>query len=697
MKKIFVTLLIAATALLSFSCKDEVPETTLAIVSTEISAPAAGVVQPIKFNASAAWTISADKEWITFDNASGAAGEVTVNATVAANTTYEDRSATISIVADTKTTEIKITQAMLLSFTSEVLYEIDAEAQTIEFSMVSNIDYTFTISEDAKSWISEVTTKAAPAESVKKFSIKANASLEPREGTIVAKAGDAVYGLIVKQYAEFTKLAEASAECLGRTMKIYDTNEWAYLHFNEFAIYLSDGDAAVTLAINVAEDADITAIPVGTFTVDATATHAENTFSIKPANGSENVYTTVVVKDSEIAIEDGEITISKEGNTYTIAAVLVDNHENELRYSFIGEIASVADKTFGSYILGCSFRDQYMTYFTTKANLWYMELPISKAPDASSKNINYVSFGVFGGTGTVDPTVIPVGTFTFAEEAWSDDSVIGAYANGNYLYKTGDLYSLSATEVIDAENTTSWYATEGSTVTISKNDNGTYKFVYDLKLASDVYDENYDFVETITGTYAATIDNVRTAFEEVDTTSYSKPVPDGSANFTSVMSTQAVGLYFGNKAVFEALATPLAWSDAGSLVVMGFNYVNNNYTVYLALNVSGWSFVKNFNTRYCNTPLPLVEYKFSSTVADDALLPIVYGTGSYCYVQNSYTGTKMPVTGGSVTLSNGTITYDLKATSPISKEEYSFTGSHGYSFYYARDNSTGAKNISLAK
>src|SRR5574344_1737496 len=130
MKKIFVTLLIAATALLSFSCKDEVPETTLAIVSTEISAPAAGVVQPIKFNASAAWTISADKEWITFDNASGEAGEVTVNATVAANTTYEERSATISIVADTKTTEIKITQAMLLSFTSEVLYEIDAEAQT---------------------------------------------------------------------------------------------------------------------------------------------------------------------------------------------------------------------------------------------------------------------------------------------------------------------------------------------------------------------------------------------------------------------------------------------------------------------------------------------------------------------------------------------------------------------------------------
>lgn len=690
MKKHTLLLLMAATVLLAVGCKKDQID-ILTLTSTDISVSSKGITQPLSFNASAAWTISSTETWITFDAKSGKAGDVTVNMTVAPNTTFEQRTASVSIKMGKKTTKINVVQKQLDSFTSEIVYEIDAKAQVVEFAMTANIDYAFTIEASAGTWISEVDTKAAPSQTSKKFSVTANSGLTPRSGKIAVTAGDAVFCIVVKQKAEFNNLSTATAACYGRSTKIYSSNDYSYKKFNEYTITLTDAgnDLKVILAINQAESAsDIAVIPVGTYLVDATGSHAENTFSIKPLDNSEKIYTVITEGANQTIVEDGEITIAKEGNTYTITAVLVDNHENQHRYSYIGEIATVEDKTFGGHLNELFFKGQYNTYFTTKANEWNITMLISKAPASGALNINYVSLTLFGATGENDGKTLPTGTFNFAAE---EKSTTLTYNNGITMYNTGDMYLTAYTDDGDK----SWNAKTGSMVTITKNSDGTYKYEYDLVLENIkyVYDDGGTLLETITtpGTYKATVDNVP-VYVDVDTSTYMKPMPDGNIVAASIMSSNAVGLYFGD---YEKLtAAGLTWVENTSLVVLGLSNINTNYTAYLALNAENWIFTKNFSSRYCNTPLPLTTYTFSNAAAASALLPIKNNGNPYCYVTNGYTGTKMKVTGGSVTLSSTSITYNLELTAP-DNTQYTMTGSHAYNFYYARDLSSNAPKIAL--
>ena len=163
------------------------------------------------------------------------------------------------------------------------------------------------------------------------------------------------------------------------------------------------------------------------------------------------------------------------------------------------------------------------------------------------------------------------------------------------------------------------------------------------------------------------------------------PILDVDTELNSVMSSYFIAMWFG---------TPI---DANNLFVGGFNNVNNAFTVYLAINTDeNYTFEKNFG-KNCSTPVPEGTYTFSKTGGSMTLLPVLYGTQSYCYIKNSYTGSQFIIDGGSVTVSGDTITYDVTATAetPEGTKTLKFTGSHAYSYYYARDNSTKANYISL--
>ena len=687
--KTFKLMIAAAVALFAVvGCSKDTTEDALTMGTTEISVPAAGSTQPLTFTANTSWTVSSDQDWVTFDRMSGDAGEATVNMTVEANPDYENRTATVTIKAGTKTTLFKVVQKMLETFSAEFVYEVGPEEQTIEFATESNKEYVFSIDEDCASWISFAPTQSsAPESSVVRFAVSANTSVSPREGRIVAKVGDVAYALIVKQNADFEYMTAAAATCYGRTMKIYDG---AYYKYNEYGIELTNEEGVkVVLAINAARSENyLSELPVGTYTVDASASHTPGTFAIKTLDSSESVYTTIFNGETETTVADGEISVAKEGNTYTILASLMDSRENVLRYSFVGEIPTIEDKSLGGYFYKFNSEGQYDTYFTSKANMWSLTLLVSKplSTDAKAFPAAYIDFNIYGDSSTE----LPTGTFTFM--TGEQDSEI-PYANGNWNYKTGDATSGSVYDEYDDEgNNRGCDVKDGSTITISKNADGTYKFEFDMDL---VYEEE-DY------TYDGTVDNVEVRTE----IGKSKPDPAPDGDIVAVSAGSMSGLYWGDKAVFDALdPAPSFTVPDNSLLTASFTGLANLNSMH-SLNVTlyaPWVWEANYANRFCNTPIPDGTYTFSYTPAENAIVPVLYGANNgYTIFTNGYTGTKCMIVGGSMTFANGNITFDLKVAPYTTQDgqiildpdkEYSITGTVPHTVQFFQNFSSRAGSV----
>ena len=164
----------AVAAVLSLACTPEVVD-SLTMGSTEINVPYQGTEQTLEFKANTAWKVEADQDWVTFDVAEGAAGDASVVMTVAANTTYEARTAVVTVTAGSLFTEYVIKQGHVTEFGAEVEYNFDYKAQTLEVAVNTNAAYEVTLSEGAESWItSEAFTKAAPKKETLTFNISLN-------------------------------------------------------------------------------------------------------------------------------------------------------------------------------------------------------------------------------------------------------------------------------------------------------------------------------------------------------------------------------------------------------------------------------------------------------------------------------------------------------------------------------------------
>lgn len=695
----------AAVALFAVvGCSEDTTEDALTMGTTEISVPAAGSTQPLNFTANTSWTVSSDQDWITFDRMSGNAGEATVNMTVDPNPDYENRTATVTIKAGTKTTLFKVVQKMLETFSAEFVYEVGPEEQTIEFAMESNKEYEFLIGEECESWIRPAASQSAvPESSVARFTVLANSTVSPREGRIVAKVGDVAYALIVRQNADYEYMTAAAATCYGRTMKIYDGT---YYKYNEYGIELTNEEGAkVVLAINAEPSDDyMSGIPVGTYTVDTSVSHTPGTFSIKTLDGSESVYTTIFEGETETTVADGEISVAREGNTYTILASLMDSRENVLRYSFVGEIPTIEDKSLGGYFYSIDSYGQYDTYFTTKSNKWTFVVLVSKplSTDAKAFPASYLGFSVYGDSADE----IPTGTFTFKTGAENPDI---PYSNGKMNYAVGDAAARSVYDDYDAEgNNRNCTVKDGSKVTISKNADGTYKLEFDMDLCYEEgeWNEDYEWVVTNTEdyTYEGTVDNVavRTEIAKSDMV----PVPDGDIVVVSAGSMS--GLYWGDKAVFDALdPAPSFTAPDNSLLTASFTGMSALNSMH-SLNVTlyaPWVWETNYANRFCNTPIPDGTYTFSYTPGVNTIVPLLYGANNtYTVFTNGYTGTVYMIVGGSMTFADGNVTFDLKV-SPyttsgnqiilVPDKEYSITGTVPNLVQFFQDFKSRAKSVNF--
>ena len=153
--------------------------------------------QSISFSTNENWTLSvasttSGATWCTASAASGSKGAATVKISVAENTTYDNRSVSVTIKAGTATKTFTISQKgvdALLITTDK--YEVSQEGGTIEIEVKANISYKMEISENAKDWIKESSSRALTAYK-HKLDIAANEEVEKREGEITFKSGDKV-------------------------------------------------------------------------------------------------------------------------------------------------------------------------------------------------------------------------------------------------------------------------------------------------------------------------------------------------------------------------------------------------------------------------------------------------------------------------------------------------------------------------
>ena len=676
MKKFFY--LAAALSLLAVSCKEEIREDVLELSTSSTVVGVEGTTQKIEFTTNNSWTIASDKDWVTFDVTLGDAGSGAVNMSVAANDSYDGRSATVTLKAASKSHKINVSQFGKSEFGTSVSLSMTSAEQDITIPVVSSVEYSVNIAESASSWLTLVKTKAAPERAEIVLHLAANTELFPRTGEFEIVASSATQKYIITQNSDFTPMSKAEALYLGSLQDIYDGENYTYNVFHQYAVLLSD-DAGneVVLAINGPEDSDKTQIPAGSYSIDATAKHVSGTFSVKSTDGHEKYYTVLRTAGAELSVIDGEINISLgDSGVYTITALLQDAAEVVHSYSYQGKIA-VSDKSFGARCSGFTLVGQYNTYYAGGAQEWKLSLQTSaKDKEDNPVFLRNIYLNIYGTP--QQSTELPTGEFKY--EVPAEDSELGK-ANGitraNPQTFTLDGDDGDWASVLPAEGTT-------PKLSITKNADGTYNFSFagSFVMSKNVYNDDGDFVETVNTPFS-----YDGRFEDVFLPEFElgqMPTPDGDAEFTSLFNAKYMPFYYGH--VFD---------ENNDVFYFGFNDVNSAYSVNLAVNVKGnYVFVKNFANRFCLTPMNVGTFTFSQTPVDNSLIPLKEGASPRLYIKNTYSGTTFYVTGGSITLTDRSITYDLTAK-PKGGEEVKFTGIHEASFYYAQDRTSKAPKCGL--
>ena len=218
MKKILLLLCYVAFMFAACSGDDvipEVPETPnpdpvipLTIPSTENLSPSFspdGGTSKVSFTANVSWSAKVVEQgatWCTVSPASGGAGSHTLTISTVANDTPDSRTATVQLTAGTETKTINITQKQkdALTVTSNK-FELPAEGGTIDIEAKSNIEFGYIISEEGKSWISYVETKALKTSHLI-FKVAESDSLAVREAKITISGGGLSEEITVIQAAK---------------------------------------------------------------------------------------------------------------------------------------------------------------------------------------------------------------------------------------------------------------------------------------------------------------------------------------------------------------------------------------------------------------------------------------------------------------------------------------------------------------
>lgn len=718
MKKYVLLAVAALVGLAAVSCKSEKEaEDALNIVGTTINVGKDAASPVISFKANKAWTATSDSPWIVPAQTSGEAGSVNLTLAVAENTTWEQRSGKVTVAVGLVKTDFTVVQGTESVLETGIVIEVSPEAQDIEIPVRSNLQYTVT-PDAASTWIKVVSTKSAPTEKVVTVHVDANTELAPREGTFTLTAPGYSQQYVVFQNAAWTPAVLGNAVYIGNSQDIYDNETWSINLHQQYIVNLAtaDGDE-ITLALNKKGQLDgdvfkfypVDKIPAATYEIDATGKKDDNTFSIKSSTGKEKYYTHIVTDKREVLVYDGTVTVAEENGAYTITAILIDAAGEQHSYSYAGTLEMTTDFCGGGGEV--NWKNTFDTYFTTKANGWsvYFYLPRMK-PDVQTE-VAQASFSFYSAAGEVDLNDLPAGTYTFGTVETDPDL---KYKNGIAKADAGLLSNVSISLYTKAGTLKSTEVMAESTVlTITKNEDGTKNFKY----AATVKPYTQDPV-----TYDAVYEDPVQVNIDIDvpldkaTDEQTHPYDDKDDVFTTLegpAGTQYVGYWYSKyiganapKTAPEDRKEAIPGTECNVFSFGSNSYFNNCWSMMIAVIANAdWTYEKNFANRFCSTPIQDGTYTFGETAQIGAMIPLMYGANSRCYVTNTYTGTTYYPVSGSVTLNNGTITVDLtcKATEaalagrPKSPATIHLTGGTDFTCYYLQDYSAvnRVKNLSI--
>lgn len=606
-------------------------------------------------NREASFTVAESaSSWISIAQTKAAPVASTLTVTVAANTGSEDRSGEIYVMAGESSYTITIAQNHEIVtddpvFKSTVNYEVSAAGEVIDFDLNTNMPVAYVIGSESAEWISYVAaTKALPESSTMSFQVAANTTLDAREGVVSVLVGEeCTFSLVVKQGVAAEVVELAKAEYLATSQWFYNDEEWEYTsHFAEYYLEFNTELGVVGIAVNAEPvEAPLAAFPTGEFKIDD-GTHAAGTFA--PVVATEDYGTFIKVYSAVIPVVDGTVTIEQNDGVYTVLAQLVDEDEATHEYLYKGAI-EVADNSFHVYFDGAI--DYYSDYNTFKygggihTREYDVRAFVTAAPDENTKAFSYFSLSFFAAE-DADATMLPAGVYTYGEDYSANTFVLSTNTSDflDYLYPYNEDYETVAT----------------GTITVSYNADGTMNLdidytgvlCHEVDFDWDTYIGTYDWIENYS--YKACFSNLDPSVK--DTGMKANPDTDSvvfSSQVTPGYQVQYAGDYYG---------------DGGHCIMVGFQNVNADYTVYVTLHSKDTSF--EFSTY---APVPNGTYAVVAAKPETNEDYIVHGSNTYRRVTNGYTGTPNVITGGSVTFNNGKVEFNLETTDG-SGNQRSFTG-----------------------
>lgn len=196
---------------LSFaSCKDDSNDAGRITLSSEADLnpvlPSAGGTYTIEFTADNDWNVVVPNtnhyNWSSVTPTSGGSGKNQITVTVLKNAEYDGREYSFDLRCGTDSKTIKVSQKQLNSITlTPGTFEIPKEGGSIDIKVVANIGFDYKIADEAKDWISAVTTKGL-VENIVTFAVASNEiynKFESRQGVITFTSEEGSEDITVNQ------------------------------------------------------------------------------------------------------------------------------------------------------------------------------------------------------------------------------------------------------------------------------------------------------------------------------------------------------------------------------------------------------------------------------------------------------------------------------------------------------------------
>lgn len=166
---------------------------------TTIDVDSNGGRQTISFDTNNDWTARASDSWIQVSPSQGSSGNNSVSVTISENPTFDDRSGYVSVESSGQSARFDIKQSTKHGYQiSETNFSIGSSGSSIRVPIQTNVDYTVSVDDKCKSWLSITQTKALSSGEIV-IKAEKNSTYDEREGKIYVNYDSNKTTISVKQ------------------------------------------------------------------------------------------------------------------------------------------------------------------------------------------------------------------------------------------------------------------------------------------------------------------------------------------------------------------------------------------------------------------------------------------------------------------------------------------------------------------